>query len=81
MRRLSLVVGAVAAGPWSAAHAQTPTQILTAGCADDAKKFCSGVPSGGGRLIACLKQNKDSLSDKCKQAAAQASKMAAEPVN
>ena len=83
MKRLSLVlvVSAAAAAPWSLAHAQTPTQILTAGCADDAKKFCSGVPSGGGRIIACLKQNKDSLSDKCKQAAAQASKMAAEPVN
>src|SRR5580658_10598822 len=77
MRRLSLVlvVSAAAAAPWSLAHAQTPMQILTAGCADDAKKFCSGVPSGGGRIIACLKQNKDSLSDKCKQAAAQASAM------
>jgi hypothetical protein len=78
MRRLSLVlvVSAAAAAPWSLAHAQTPTQILTAGCADDAQKFCSGVPSGGGRIIACLKQNKDSLSDKCKQAAAKASAMA-----
>jgi hypothetical protein len=78
MNRLSLVlvVSAAAAASWSLAHAQTPTQILTAGCADDAKKFCSGVQSGGGRIIACLKQNKDSLSDKCKQAAAQASRMA-----
>jgi hypothetical protein len=78
MRRLSLVlvVSAAAAAQWSLAHAQTPAQILTAGCADDAKKFCSDVQSGGGRIIACLKQNKDSLSDKCKQAAAQASGMA-----
>jgi hypothetical protein len=77
MRCLSLVlvVSAAAAAPWSLAHAQTATQILTAGCADDAKKFCSGVQTGGGRIIACLKQNKDSLSDKCKQAAAQASRM------
>jgi len=38
MRRLSLVlvVSAAAAASWSAAYAQTPTQILTAGCADDA---------------------------------------------
>jgi Cysteine rich repeat len=78
MKRLSLVlvVSAAAAAPWSLAQAQTPTQILTAGCADDAQKFCSGVPSGGGRIIACLKQNQASLSDKCKQAAAQAAKMA-----
>src|SRR3984957_9463529 len=78
MRCLSLVlvVSAAAAAPGSLAHAQTATQILTAGCADDAKKFCSGVQTGGGRIIACLKQNKDSLSDKCKQAAAKASAMA-----
>jgi hypothetical protein len=79
MKRFSLVLiisAAAACTPWSPAHAQTPTQILTAGCADDAKKFCSGVQSGGGRIIACLKQNKDSLSDKCKQAAAQVSSMA-----
>ena len=78
MKRLSLVlvVSAAAAAPWIVALAQTPTQILAAGCADDAKKFCSGVPSGGGRIIACLKQNQASLSDKCKQAAAQASRMA-----
>jgi hypothetical protein len=77
MKCLSLVLaaGAVVAAPWHLAHAQTAIQILTAGCADDAKKFCSGVPSGGGRIIACLKQNKDSLSDKCKKAAAQASAM------
>ena len=72
---LVLVVSAAAVAPWNLAHAQTAIQILTAGCADDAKKFCSGVPSGGGRIIACLKQNKDSLSDKCKKAAAQASAM------
>ena len=79
MRRLSLVVVvcAAATAPWSLAHAQTATQILAAGCTDDAKKFCSGVPSGGGRIIACLKQNKASLSDQCKQAAARASQMAA----
>jgi hypothetical protein len=79
MRRLSLVVVvcAAATAPWSLAHTQTATQILAAGCANDAKKFCSGVQSGGGRIIACLKQNKDSLSEQCKQAAARASQMTA----
>src|SRR5580692_4394914 len=80
MKHLSLqsVVTAAAAVAWSLANAQTPMQILQAGCADDAQKFCSNVQPGGGRIIACLKQNKDSLSDKCKQAAAQASRMASE---
>jgi hypothetical protein len=71
------MVGAAAAAQVGLVHAQTALQILTAGCADDARKFCSDVPSGGGRILACLKQNKDSLSDKCKQAAAQAVRMSA----
>ena len=75
---LLLVVTAAAAVAWNLANAQTPLQILQAGCAEDARKFCSNVQSGGGRILACLKQNKDSLSDKCKQAAAQASRIASE---
>jgi hypothetical protein len=77
MRRLAgaLAVSAAAAAQFGQAHAQSAIQILTAGCADDARKFCSGVPSGGGQIIACLKENKDSLSDQCKQAAAQVSRM------
>ena len=69
-----LVVIAAAAIP-CLSQAQSPTQILTTGCADDARKFCSNVQPGGGRIIACLRQNQDSLSDQCKKAAAQASRM------
>jgi len=46
--------------------------ILRAGCTDDAQKFCANVEPGGGRILQCLKDHKDSLSDKCKQAAQQA---------
>ena len=58
----SLVVGAAVA-QLGVGHAQTAVDILTAGCADDAQKLCAGVQSGGGRIIACLKQHKDSLSE------------------
>src|SRR5580658_7206106 len=37
-------------------------------CAADVQKLCSNVPSGGGRIIACLKQHKEEVSDRCKQA-------------
>jgi hypothetical protein len=40
-------------------------------CAEDVQKFCANVQPGGGRIVACLKEHKDSLSDRCKQAAAQ----------
>jgi len=70
-----LIFGVLAAAPVGLVQAQTAIQILTAGCAQDARKFCAGVPAGNGQIIACLKQNKDSLSDQCKQAAAQVSRM------
>jgi hypothetical protein len=37
-------------------------------CAADVQKLCSNVPQGGGRIIACLKQHKEEVSDRCKQA-------------
>ena len=42
---------------------------IRAACTGDAQKFCAGVQPGGGRIMACLKEHKDSLSDGCKQAA------------
>ena len=41
-------------------------------CAADVQKLCSNVPTGGGRVIACLKQRKEEVSDRCKQAIASA---------
>ena len=37
-------------------------------CASDVQKLCAGVQPGGGRVLACLKQHKDEVSDGCKQA-------------
>jgi hypothetical protein len=37
-------------------------------CASDIQKLCAGVPSGGGRVLACLKQHKDEVSEGCKRA-------------
>lgn len=35
-------------------------------CRDDVKKYCNGVRTGGGRVLSCLKSNRNSLSDPCK---------------
>ena len=67
---LSLTVFSVS--PATAAQsAPTGDQLaaVRAACADDAQKFCATVQPGGGRIVACLKEHKDSLSDKCRQAA------------
>jgi len=64
---LLLVVCAATAAP--SAQAQDPLAATRAACTADAQKFCAGVQPGGGRIVACLKEHKDSLSDRCKQAA------------
>ena len=51
----------------TAAVAQTPEQ--RANCADDVRKFCSGVdPARGGGIGRCLAENKEKLSPACRKA-------------
>jgi hypothetical protein len=74
VKRLALrVFCAVALGvPHAYAEEAAATAILRAGCTDDVQRLCAGVQPGGGRVLACLKEHRDALSDKCKQAAQQA---------
>ena len=67
MRRLTLLLVVGAAAAVQPALAQDMAAIRAA-CAEDARKLCAGVEPGGGRVVACLKEHKDSLSDGCKQA-------------
>jgi len=77
MKRLALLVLCTAAGfPRAHADEAAAMAILRAGCAQDAQRLCAGVQPGGGRVIACLKEHKDTLSDKCKEAAQRVSSMA-----
>jgi hypothetical protein len=69
MKRLTLLLVICTAATTHSALADDPLAAIRAACADDAQKFCAGVQPGGGRIVACLKEHKDSLSDRCKQAA------------
>src|ERR1700733_1299269 len=73
MNRPSLLFffGILQAAPLAWAQDNAVLAVLRAGCADDVQKFCANVEPGGGRILQCLKDHKDSLSDKCKQAAQQ----------
>jgi Cysteine rich repeat len=70
---------AAVATPNARADDSAAMAVLRAGCADDAKKLCASVQPGGGRILACLRDHKDSLSDQCKQAAQQAAGMSGSP--
>jgi Cysteine rich repeat len=52
---------------FSCAQSASQSDPRTA-CASDIQKLCTGVPQGGGRVLACLKQHKDEVSDGCKKA-------------
>ncbi|MBW6400048.1 cysteine rich repeat-containing protein [Roseomonas sp. HJA6] len=57
------------ASPASAQGAMSPAQRQAAqACMPDIRAYCSGVERGGGRIIACLRQNNERLSDNCRQA-------------
>lgn len=43
-------------------------QRFQAACAGDAARFCPDVPSGGGKIFACLKLNEAALSSACRDA-------------
>jgi hypothetical protein len=64
--------------PVPPASAQGPSQQAAAdaraACGPDIQKLCTGVQPGGGRILACLKQHKDQVSDGCKQAVAKATR-------
>jgi hypothetical protein len=66
---LLLVVCAGTSAQFAQAQDQPSLAAIRAACAEDAQKLCPGVQPGGGRIVACLKEHKDSLSDRCKQAA------------
>jgi hypothetical protein len=64
--------------PTQSPPAQGPSQqalaAARAACDTDIQKFCPSVQPGGGRILACLKQHKDEVSDGCKQAVTKALK-------
>jgi hypothetical protein len=39
--------------------------LLRQACGFDFRRYCSGVPFGGGRVLACLEGNADRLSPRC----------------
>ena len=43
-----------------------------AACKPDVDRLCPGIQAGGGRIVACLKENAAQLSAACKEAIAKA---------
>jgi hypothetical protein len=41
-------------------------QEIRAACEEDAQKFCAGVQPGAGRIVRCLRQHENDLSEACR---------------
>ena len=67
MATLRFIVPCLAAAliAGTAPHATAQTAQQRAACQGDAKKLCSGVAPGGGRIIECLATQAASLSPAC----------------
>lgn len=52
----------------SISFARADQGAVRAACAEDYKALCSTVQPGGGRIIACLKENAGKLSAGCQKA-------------
>ena len=70
---VSICLGAAAPFAFAAGPPPAPSQeaIIAAArvtCDADIQTLCAGVQPGGGRILACLKEHKDKVSDACKMA-------------
>src|SRR5262245_59248919 len=46
------------------------SQAVRAACAADVRSLCAGVLPGGGRIVQCMRDKRDSLSEGCRDALA-----------
>ena len=65
MIRKILVTALLAFSFAGGAHAQD-RKALREACIGDAKKFCSGVQRGGGRIVQCLRAHDAELASACR---------------
>ena len=70
--RLGVVIVLGTFATVAAAKDQGPNPAVREACTADFKTLCSDVQPGGGRVVACLKQNADKLSPGCRSAMASA---------
>lgn len=56
------------AGPVLAQQAAPSGRAVQQACAADYRSLCAGVKPGGGRIMACFRQNAAKLSPGCQQA-------------
>ena len=67
-----LLIAAMIAMPSAAHDVGGPLAAVREACKADMETFCRGIQPGGGRIKACLRSNRDRLSQGCRSAIASA---------
>ena len=67
MHKLLFVAFLMTVTALSTAFAQDFTAEQRSACRGDYNKFCKGTRPGGGRVLACLNQQRAALSDACRK--------------
>src|SRR5271166_5867047 len=64
---LGLALGVLSQPAVAQASGMTPVEVART-CLADVRSLCAGVPRGGGRIIACLRNNLSRASSACQKA-------------
>ena len=70
--RITLLLAALATLALSPQPAAAQSGSVRAACAADVRTLCAGVQRGGGRIIQCMQDQHEQLSEGCKNALAAA---------
>lgn len=67
MRTYYLAIAFVALAGTASAQQLSMSQMaeLRQDCGEDIKRLCPGIQPGGGRLMGCVRQKQDQLSETC----------------
>lgn len=72
MSRIALTALLALAALPACAQQPRPSRAVAQACRADYQAYCSNVPRGDGRILACLRQQGERLSAPCRDALAQA---------
>jgi hypothetical protein len=67
LRNTMVALLLVASAMPALAQGQGPTAAERAACEGDRAKFCGSVKPGGGKIMECLADHEEQLSDACKK--------------
>jgi hypothetical protein len=64
------LLAVLVAQPAAAQSQPVPSPAVRTACAADVRALCPGVRPGGGRILQCMREKRESVSEACREALA-----------